>query len=113
MAPPPSAGAFDVAILTTLLKRLGYAAALLLAVIVLNFTMIHLAPGDVADTIAADAGGATAETMAAIREEYGLDQPFVVQLGRYLARVATLDLGQSYFYNRDVLDLILERLPAT
>jgi peptide/nickel transport system permease protein len=102
-----------VAVALTVLKRLAYAAGLLIAVIVLNFTMIHLAPGDVADTIAADAGGATAETMAAIREEYGLDQPMVVQLGRYLARVATLDLGQSYFYNRDVLDLILERLPAT
>lgn len=102
-----------MAIVLTILKRLGYAAGLLFAVIVLNFSMIHLAPGDVADTIAADAGGATEETMAAIREEYGLDQPFVVQLGRYLARVATLDLGQSYFYNRDVLDLILERLPAT
>lgn len=97
----------------TILKRLGYAAGLLLAVIVLNFSMIHLAPGDVADTIAADAGGATEETMAAIREEYGLDQPFFVQLGMYLTRVAQLDLGQSYFYNRDVLDLILERLPAT
>ena len=41
--------------------RLAYALALLLAVVVLNFTLIHIAPGDIADTIAGDMGGATEE----------------------------------------------------
>ena len=102
-----------MAVVLTILQRVAYAVALLAAVLVMNFSMIHLAPGDVADTIAAASGGADAEQMAEIRADYGLDQPFVVQLGRYMARVAMLDLGQSYFYNRPVVDLIAERLPAT
>ncbi|WP_254796998.1 ABC transporter permease [Sulfitobacter albidus] len=97
----------------TLLQRLAYAALLLVAVLVLNFSMMNLAPGDVADTIAASMGGADAELMAQIRAEYGLDQPFLVQLGAYITRVLSFDLGYSYFYNAPVTELIFERLPAT
>lgn len=93
--------------------RLTYAVLLLFAVLILNFTMMHLAPGDVADTIARSMGGADEEVLARIRTDYGLDQPFVVQLGRYLGRVLTFDLGYSFYYNRPVTDLILQRLPAT
>lgn len=100
-------------IVMTLLKRLIYAAILLTAVLVLNFSMMHFAPGDVADTIAASMGGADAETMAQIRVEYGLDQPFFVQLFAYIGRVLSFDLGYSYFYNTPVTELIFERLPAT
>ena len=75
--------------------------------------MLHLAPGDVADTIAQSNGGADAEVMEQIREDYGLDQPFLTQLGSYITKVASFDLGYSFFYNRPVTDLILERLPAT
>ncbi|MEL0197040.1 MAG: ABC transporter permease, partial [Rhodobiaceae bacterium] len=67
--------------------RAGYALALLLAVVILNFTLIHIAPGDIADTIAGDMGGATEEVMAQIRADYGLDKPFPVQLGIYLGNV--------------------------
>lgn len=100
-------------LLKLLAERIGYAVVLLIAVLVLNFVMINLAPGDVVDTIAADMGGADAELMAQIRAEYGLDQPFIVQLGNYIGRVLQFDLGYSYFYNRPVTELILERLPAT
>lgn len=99
--------------LQNFLIRAGYAAVLLIAVLVLNFTLMHLAPGDVADTIAQSSGGADPEVMAQIRADYGLDQPFLIQLGRYIGGVLQLDLGYSYFYNRPVTDLILERLPAT
>ncbi|MDP5220471.1 ABC transporter permease [Ruegeria sp. 2205SS24-7] len=102
-----------MAFLKVLAQRIGYAVVLLIAVLVLNFTMINLAPGDVVDTIAADMGGANAELMAQIRAEYGLDQPVIVQLGRYIGRVLQFDLGYSYFYNRPVTELIFERLPAT
>ncbi len=90
-----------------------YAVILLLAVLVLNFSMMHAAPGDVADTIAQSMGGADAEIMAQIRNDYGLDKPFLVQLGTYIGKVFHLDLGYSFFYNQPVVDLILERLPAT
>jgi peptide/nickel transport system permease protein len=99
--------------LITFLQRLLYAAFLLIAVLVLNFTMMNVAPGDVADTIAASMGGADAELMAQIRAEYGLDRPFLVQLGSYIGRVLQFDLGYSYFYNQPVTQLIFDRLPAT
>lgn len=75
--------------------------------------MMHLAPGDVADTISQSMGGADAETMAQIRADYGLDEPFVVQLGAYVGRVLQFDLGFSYFYQQPVTTLILDKLPAT
>jgi peptide/nickel transport system permease protein len=96
-----------------LAKRIGYGLILLIAVVVLNFTLITIAPGDVADSIAGDMGGADAEVLAEIRSRYGLDLPFAVQLGRYISSIAALDLGYSYFYNAPVTELILQRLPAT
>lgn len=94
-------------------QRIFYAVALLIAVLVLNFSMLHLAPGDIADTIAQASGGADAEVMEQIRKDYGLDQPFFIQLGRYIGNVLSFDLGYSFFYNQPVTDLILEKLPAT
>ena len=97
----------------SMMMRVFYAAVLLIAVLVLNFSLMHLAPGDVADTISQSMGGADQELLDQIRADYGLDQPFLVQLGRYIGGVLRFDLGFSFFYNQPVTDLILERLPAT
>ena len=102
-----------MSIVTLLVRRGGNGLALLLAVLILNFTLIHIAPGDVADTIAGDMGGADAEVMAQIRRDYGLDLPFHEQLFAYVARLARGDLGYSFFFNQPVTVLLLERLPAT
>ena len=102
-----------MSIVTLLVRRGGNGLALLLAVLLLNFTLIHIAPGDVADTIAGDMGGADAEVMAQIRSDYGLDLPFHEQLFAYVAKLARFDLGYSFFFNRPVTELLLERLPAT
>ena len=99
--------------LSITLKRTGFGVILLFIVLILNFFMMHLAPGDIADTIAIDAGGADEEMMDAIRKDCGLDLPIWEQLLKYLAKVAVLDLGYSFYYNISVTDLILERLPAT
>lgn len=99
--------------LKPLIMRLFYAAILLVAVLVLNFSMMHLAPGDVADTISQSMGGADQEILDQIRADYGLDKPFLVQLGHYMGKVLRFDLGYSFFYNKPVTQLILERLPAT
>ena len=93
--------------LQTLLIRLIYAAILLIAVLVLNFSLMHAAPGDVADTISQSMGGADQELLDQIRADYGLDQPFLVQLGRYIGGVFRADLGFSFFYNQPVTSLIL------
>ena len=90
-----------------------YAVLLLIAVLVLNFSLMHAAPGDVADTISQSMGGADQELLDQIRADYGLDQPFFVQLGRYIGGVLQADLGYSFFYNEPVTSLILQRLPAT
>ena len=96
-----------------ILQRIGYAIGLLTAVLVLNFLLMHAAPGDIADTIAQDMGGADAEIMAQIRRDYGLDQPVWQQLLKYIGNVLQGDLGYSFFYNTPVVDLLIERVPAT
>ena len=106
-------GAQRVKIAAMLFRRTGNGLVLLIAVLVLNFTLIHIAPGDVADTIAGDMGGADAEIMEQIRRDYGLDRPFHEQLFAYMAKVARFDLGHSYFFTRPVTELLLERVPAT
>ncbi|RUA00362.1 MAG: ABC transporter permease, partial [Deltaproteobacteria bacterium] len=99
--------------LATLFRRLMYAFFLLVAVLVLNFMLIHLAPGDPADVIAGEMGGATEEMLADIRAAYGLDKPIAEQLFIYLGKVARGDLGHSFYFNQPVTDLILERVGAT
>lgn len=100
-------------LLRTTLTRVLYAVILLIAVLVLNFSLMHLAPGDVADTISQSMGGADAEILAEIRADYGLDKPFLVQLGSYIGKVLQFDLGYSFFYNTSVTGLIMEKMPAT
>ncbi len=94
-------------------RRLLHAFLLILAVLVLNFLLIHLAPGDPVDVIAGGVGGTTEEAMADIRATYGLDKPIYVQLGLYLGRAFQGDLGNSFFYNSPVLELVTGRAGAT
>ena len=102
-----------MSLLALIVRRIAHAAALLLAVAVLNFTLIHLAPGDAVDAIVGEMGGASAETIANLRHAYGLDQSVPMQLLIYLQHVATGDLGQSMYFSKPVLGLIMERVPAT
>ena len=98
---------------SAVVRRIVYGILLLLAVIVFNFTLIHLAPGDPAETIAGEMGGATEEIIQQIRVAYGLDKSLPEQLLTYLGRIVQGDLGNSFYFNSPVADLILERLPAT
>ena len=102
-----------MSLLGFLVRRILYAAVLVLAVLVLNFLLIRLAPGDPIETLAGQMGGMTEQIRAELRAAYGLDQPVAVQLGIYIARVLRGDLGTSYFFNLPVASLILDRLPAT
>lgn len=100
-------------LLKTLIRRLLNAFALILAVVVLNFLLIQLAPGDPAEVIAGEMGGATEEMLANIRATYGLDKPVPVQLAIYLSSVLRGDLGSSFFYNTPVFGLIVSKLGPT
>jgi peptide/nickel transport system permease protein len=96
-----------------LIRRIGYGLLLMLGVVVLNFLLIRLAPGDPAVVIAGEMGGATEEMLESIREEYGLNKPLIVQLGIYVGNVATGDLGESFFFNQPVATLIAQRILPT
>jgi peptide/nickel transport system permease protein len=96
------------------LKRTAlHAVPTVLGIIVLDFLLLQLMPGDAADVIASESGTATAETMAALRERFGLDQPVLTQLMTFLNHLAHFNLGYSPRYNMPVLDMIMSRLPAT
>jgi peptide/nickel transport system permease protein len=95
------------------LRRLTLAAALVLSVLAVNFILIHAAPGDPAQVIAGEMGGADEAAMASIRKAYGLDRPLTTQFLTYIGKSLHGDLGQSYTFNRPVSEMILDRLGPT
>lgn len=99
--------------LAFLRQRLLQVVPVVVGIALMNFVILQLAPGDVVDVLAGEAGAATPETMAQLRASFGLDQPLWLQLVRYIGQIATLDLGFSYRQNMPVFDLIMSRLPAT
>ncbi|MGH7917824.1 MAG: ABC transporter permease [Candidatus Binataceae bacterium] len=95
------------------LRRLLQAIPTILVIVVLNFCVIQLAPGDAADVLAGESGGATPEYMAQLRHRFGLDKPKYIQLLDYVKNVLRLNLGYSFRNNMPVRDLILQRLGPT
>jgi peptide/nickel transport system permease protein len=100
-------------IVSALLRRLAWAGGLLVAVLALNFILIHAAPGDPASVIAGEMGGADQAVIESINKAYGLDQPLPVQFATYIGKSLQGDLGQSYTYNRPVAGLIFDRIGPT
>jgi peptide/nickel transport system permease protein len=94
-------------------RRLIQVLPLLLGVIVLNFTLIQFAPGTLLDIMSADQQVSDPVLIERMRVLYGMDQPAIVQLGRYIWSVLTLDFGFSYRQNAPVFDVIMMHLPAT
>jgi peptide/nickel transport system permease protein len=93
-------------------SRLLQAIPLVLVVILVNFALIRLAPGDPA-TLYIGEGVATQERLDRVRADLGLDEPPLAQITSYVGQVARLDLGDSSRYNEPVLEIIAGRLPAT
>ncbi len=94
-------------------RRLVQGIPTVFLIITGNFFLLHLAPGDPADVLAGEAGAATAEFMAQLRAQFGLDEPLYLQYFKYLLRTLTLDLGYSFRYGESNLTLIMDRLSAT
>jgi peptide/nickel transport system permease protein len=93
--------------------RLVRSILIIAAIAALNFAIVHLAPGDVADVLAGESGAASPDYIADLKMRFGLDQPLWVQFVDYIGRIAHLDLGYSFRFGRPVSTLIGERLPAT
>ena len=94
-----------------LIRRLGSALPIMLIVSLITFGMIHMIPGDPAVAIAGLS--ATAEQIANIRHDLGLDQPVLTQLWRWYANLLTGDLGRSLLLGQPVVQVMLQRLPVT
>ena len=92
-------------------RRLGGAACVVAIVLVANFFLFRLMPGDPVSTVLDPRFSPQAK--AELEALYGLDQPLAVQFLIYLERTATFDFGLSFATQRPVLDEILSRLPNT
>lgn len=104
----------DLARLCRVLARaLIQAVPTALGIIIFDFFLLRLAPGDAADVMAGESGAATEETLAALRTRFGLDLPALDQLLAYLSNLAHLSLGFSPRYNMPVSELIMQRLPSS
>jgi peptide/nickel transport system permease protein len=77
------------------------------------FLLLQLAPGDTVDALLAQIGGGDPLMIQELRRYYELDQTTGTRLAGYLWRLTHLDLGVSAIYGKPVLEVILERLPAT
>lgn len=100
--------------------RILAAIPVLLAMSVIIFTIIQAPPGDYADYVRNQLlyqGNATTAAADAAAENfrrlYGLNDPLIVQYFRWIGGFFVGDLGHSFFYNRPILDVVADRLPAT
>ena len=98
-------------LLSYVAQRLTTIIPTLLGLIVLTFFLARIVPADPAALIAGES--ATREQIETLRQRYGFDKPLHVQLGIYLAQLATGNLGTSIYTGRPVLDDLRQRFPAT
>ena len=93
---------------TYLAQRVFQTILILLGVAAITFLLLYMVPADPAVQIAGRS--ATAQTVANIRRELGLDQPLITQFLRYVGGLLQGDLGRSYAQKTDVMTLIASRL---
>ena len=92
-------------------KRLASTIPLLLVISFVVFMFIHMIPGDPARLVAGQ--DATKEDVAVVREQLGLDEPLLVQYGKYMKGLFTGDLGSSIKNGKTVVETIAPRLKPT
>ncbi len=94
-----------------IVRRIVQMIPVIILVTIINFIIIHAAPGDPALALAGD--HAPLEYIAQLRSSYGLDQPILTQLWIYLSHLAQGDLGYSFAYRRPVIEVLFQRLGPT
>jgi len=92
------------------LKRIGLAALVAIAVSAVAFLLLR-ASGDVAVALAGE--GASAESVEAVRQAYGLDRPLAVQYFEWVGKTLRCDFGESLYFKTDVLALVADKMPTT
>lgn len=96
----------------TFAKKLFQAALTVLGVLVINYFLFRVMPGDPASMLVRNPR-MSAESIARINQMFGLDKPWYVQFGMYIRDLFRGDLGTSFIFKKPVALIIWERVPAT
>ena len=94
-----------------ILRRILFLIPVLIGVSILIFSIVHLAPGDPAETMLGPS--ATAQDLAELRSQLGLDKPLTVQYLSFMSRAVYGDFGNSIRTNNPVLEEIVDRFKPT
>ncbi|PKL24549.1 MAG: ABC transporter permease [Spirochaetae bacterium HGW-Spirochaetae-3] len=97
---------------TVFVKKIFQAALTILGVLVINYFLFRVMPGDPASMLARNPR-MSAESVTRINEMFGLDKPWYVQFGMYFGDLVRGDLGDSFIFKKSVALIIWERVPAT
>lgn len=100
-----------IVMLAYITRRLLATIPVMAVVAVFVFSMLRLTPGDPAAIIAGAA--ATSQDIVDIRQKLGLDRPIVTQFFIWITRVLSGDFGESFFYKKQVAELIADRVGPT
>ena len=95
-----------------ILRRLLQAVPLIFGIVIVNFCLIHLAPGDPIISLVGEFQ-VSVEYIENVKRQYGLDKPVFVQLFIYILNVLKGDFGYSFSFKQPVIDVIMDRVPAT
>ncbi|MBN2794305.1 MAG: ABC transporter permease [Clostridia bacterium] len=95
-----------------LLRKVFYAILTLFGVLVINFFLFRIMPGDPISMLVRNPN-ANLETVARMKAQFGLDEPVYIQFFTYMSNLFQGDFGTSFHYNRPVLSVIGERVFAT
>lgn len=95
------------------LKRTLQTLPTVVLIVLTTFILLRLAPGDIVQVLAGEAGGGDPEYLEKLRISFGLDQPLPVQFAKYVFELLHLNLGYSFRYQVTVSELIGTRLAAT
>lgn len=97
---------------TFIVRRCLSLIPVLIGVSFLVFAAMYIIPGDAVDSMLAETG-ASAEDLARLRDQLGLDDPFFVQYGRFVSTMVRGNLGRSLVNGRSVAEQLRTQLPAT
>ena len=93
------------------LRRLSFLPLIIVGVSIITFILLRVLPGDPAAIMAGQ--NASPEQIQTIRDDLGLGEPIVVQFFNWVGDLAQGDLGHTYYGNRDILDEVVRRFPAS
>jgi len=94
-----------------IIRNLFYSILIIIGVLTVTFCLLYIIPGDPARMMLGQR--ADVASVDAVREELGLNKPIYIQYAKFMGNAFQGDLGRSYSSNRQVVQTILQKLPAT